>query len=257
MNLATCLACTTFSKAHTQVYDVYKSMGGRGMVSYKNADNFGVPLDPKNQSDIDAANRYQDYLLGILSNPTWLGKDVPESVTSTCTNESRPLTAAQLARYQGKSDFYAIDPYTAGFITPPPGGIEACSQDPSNPLWPNCVVSSAISENNWEIGFYSNDYPYMTPTYFRAFMNYIWETYRPPAIMVTEFGFPVWMEAEAPLASQQNDLPRSLYYEAYLTEILNCIHEDGINIIGAVGWSMLDNWEFGDVRSAFRDAGRK
>ena len=245
------LGMYNFIEAHTQVYDLYKSMGGRGMVSYKNADNFGVPLDPKNQSDIDAANRYQDYLLGIMSNPTWLGKDVPESVTSTCTNESHPLTAAQLAQYKGKSDFYAIDPYTAAFITQPPGGIEACAKDPSNPLWPSCTVSLSISDNNWEIGFYSNDYPYMTPTYFRAFMNYIWDTYRPPAIMVTEFGFPVWMEAEAPLASQQNDLPRSLYYEAYLTEILNCIHEDRVNIIGAVGWSMLDNWEFGTYDQHF------
>jgi beta-glucosidase/6-phospho-beta-glucosidase/beta-galactosidase len=245
------LGMYNFLEAHTQVYDLYKSMGGRGMVSYKNADNFGVPLDPKNQSDIDAATRYQDYLLGIMSNPTWLGKDVPDSVMSTCTNESRPLTAAQLARYKGKSDFYAIDPYTAGFITPPPGGIEACAQNPSDPLWPNCVVSSPISNNKWEIGFYSNDYPYMTPTYFRAFMNYIWDTYSPPAIMVTEFGFPVWMEAGAPLASQQNDLPRSLYYEAYLTEILNCIHEDGVTIIGAIGWSMLDNWEFGTYDQHF------
>lgn len=113
-----------FIEAHTQVYDLYKSMGGRGMVSYKNADNFGVPLNPHNQSDIDAANRYQDFLLGIVSNPISLGKDVPESVTSTCTNESHPLSAAQLARYKGKSDFYAIDPYTAAFITQPPEGIE-------------------------------------------------------------------------------------------------------------------------------------
>ena len=58
-------------------------------------------------------------------------------------------------------------------------------------------------------------------------------------------------EAEAELASQLNDLPRSLYYEAFLTEILNCIHEDGINIIGAVGWSMLDNWEFGSFAQHF------
>ena len=78
-----------FLEAHTQVYDLYKSMGGRGMVSYKNADNFGVPLDPNNQYDIDAANRYQDYLLGIMSNPTWLGKDVPDSVNHHCASAVR------------------------------------------------------------------------------------------------------------------------------------------------------------------------
>lgn len=245
------LGMYNFLEAHTQVYDLYKSIGGKGMVSYKMADNFGVPLNPKNQSDIDAANRYQDYLLGILGNPTWLGTDIPNSVASTCTNQSKPMTAQQLARYKGKCDFYAIDPYTAAFITQPPGGIEACAKDPSNIYWPNCIVQTPISENNWEIGFYSNDYPYMTPVYFRSFMNYIWDTYHPPAIMVTEFGFPVFEEALAPLESQRNDLPRTLYYDSYLTEILNCIHKDGINIIGAIGWSMLDNWEFGTFAQHF------
>ncbi|KAJ5625095.1 hypothetical protein N7510_001404 [Penicillium lagena] len=240
-----------FLEAHTQVYDLYKSMGGKGMMSYKNADNFGVPLDINNPKDIAATNRYQDYLLGIMSNPIYLGKDVPESVTSTCTNESRPLSSETLARYKGKSDFYAVDPYTATFVFPPDGGIDACAKDPNHSLWPNCVNTTSISENNWEIGFYSNDYPYLTPKYFRAFMNYIWETYRPKAIVVSEFGFPVYAESTAPLASQLNDLPRSLYYDAFLTEILNCIHEDGINIIGAIGWSMLDNWEFGSYDQHF------
>lgn len=240
-----------FLEAHTQVYDLYKSMGGKGMMSYKNADNFGVPLDPNSQADIDATNRYQDFLLGIMSNPTWLGKDVPESVTSTCTNESRPLSAATLARYKGKSDFYAIDPYTAYFVTPPNGGVAACASNPNHPFWPNCVNTTSVAENNWQIGFYSNDYPYMTPVYFRAFMNWIWDTYQPQAIVVSEFGFPVFAEAQADLPSQLDDLPRSLYYEAFLTEILNCIHEDGINIIGAIGWSMLDNWEFGSFDQHF------
>lgn len=240
-----------FIEGHVQVYDLYKQYGGKGMVSYKNADNFGVPLDPKNQSDIEATNRYQDYLLGIMSNPIFLGKDVPESVTSTCTNESRPLTPEQLARYKGKCDFYAIDPYTAAFITQPPGGIEACAKDPNNPYWPNCVIQTPISESGWEIGFYSNDYPYLTPKYFRAFMNYLWQTYGQPPIMVTEFGWPAWMEAEAPQSSQVNDLTRSLYYQSYLTEILNCIHVDGIKMIGALGWSMMDNWEFGTFDQHF------
>lgn len=240
-----------FIEAHAQVYDLYKSFGGKGMVSYKNADNFGLPLNPNNQSDIDAANRYQDFLLGIISNPIFLGKDVPESVTSTCTNQSQRLSPAQLAFYKGKCDFYAIDPYTAAFITQPPEGIEACANDPSNPLWPNCVVSSPISADGWEIGFYSDSYPYLTPTYLRAFLNWIWDTYTPSAIMVSEFGFPVYKEADLPLVAQQSDLPRGLYYKSYLTEILNCIHKDGINVIGAVAWGVLDDWEFGTYTQHF------
>lgn len=240
-----------FIEAHARVYDLYHSMGGKGMVSYKNADNFGIPLNPKNQSDVEAANRYQDFLLGIMSNPLFLGEDVPESVTSTCTNQSRKLTKSQLDYYKGKADFYAIDPYTTYYITQPEGGIDACAKDPSHSLWPNCVVELSVSDNNWQIGYYSNSYPYLTATGFRSFMNYLWDTYKPGKLMVSEFGFPVWKEAEAPLVDQRNDLPRWLYYEAYLTEILNCIHKDGINIIGAMAWGMLDDWEFGTYNQHF------
>ncbi|CAL5871384.1 uncharacterized protein PFLUO_LOCUS5634 [Penicillium psychrofluorescens] len=238
-------------EANAQIYHMYKDLGGKGMVSYKNADNFGVPLNPNNQSDVAAANRFQEYLLGIYSNPIFLGEDLPESVTSTLTNQSKKLTKEQLARYKGTADFYAIDPYSTTFVTQPPGGIDACANDPSNPLWPMCVVPTLIDDNNWEIGFYSASNVYYTPTYFRSFMNWMWDTYKPSGIMVSEFGYPAWDEAEAPLANQRQDLTRSLYYISYLTEVLNCIHKDGVNIIGALAWSALDDWEFSTYAQHF------
>lgn len=36
-----------------------------------------------------------------------------------------------------------------------------------------------------------------------------------------------------------------------MTEILKAIHEDGVNVMGALAWSFADNWEFGDYGQQF------
>ena len=34
-------------------------------------------------------------------------------------------------------------------------------------------------------------------------------------------------------------------------EMLNLIYEDGVNMIGAIAWTMLDNWERGSFEPHF------
>ncbi|XP_049837048.1 cytosolic beta-glucosidase-like [Schistocerca gregaria] len=45
-------------------------------------------------------------------------------------------------------------------------------------------------------------------------------------------------------AGELEDSGRQEYYRAYLAEILNAIDEDGINVIGYTGWSLLDGFEW-------------
>lgn len=58
----------------------------------------------------------------------------------------------------GTSDFYAFDIYDVSYVTPPPEGIEACATDPSNRLYPECVVLTDMRDG-WAVGYKSNDYP--------------------------------------------------------------------------------------------------
>lgn len=69
--------------------------------------------------------------------------------------------------------------------------------------------------------------------------------------MVTEFGFPVFAEAQKELPDQLFDTPRSMYYLSYMSEILKSIYEDGVECIGALAWSYADNWEFGSFSAHF------
>ncbi|CAE8732994.1 unnamed protein product [Polarella glacialis] len=40
------------------------------------------------------------------------------------------------------------------------------------------------------------------------------------------------------------DLPRLLYYANYTAEMLKAINEDGVDVRGYFGWSLLDNFEW-------------
>ncbi|KAE8385666.1 glycoside hydrolase superfamily [Aspergillus alliaceus] len=189
------------------------TLGGKGQITLKFANNLAMPLDTQNISHIAAAFRYQDILLGIMSNPLFLGKQYPDAAINT-PGVIEPLTNDQLKHIHGKIDFWSFDPYTAQHSSPLPQGTEACASNSSDPLWPTCVTLS----NN---------------------------TFRPSGILIAEYGFNTFLESNRTLDAQRYDLERTLYYQDFLTETLKAIHEDGINVIWALAWSLADNNEFG------------
>ncbi|GIZ39403.1 hypothetical protein CKM354_000278800 [Cercospora kikuchii] len=243
---------TTFSAvpnilhAHASVYHWYKGeLKGTGLVTIKFANNLAVPLDNENDDDIRAALRYQDFILGILGNPIFLGEQIPEEVLNTSGLNLTALTADELSYFNGTADFWSFDPYTAGFATSPPGGIDACAKNQSDPLWPNCVVNTNVQTDGWLNGQGSYAYAYIAPQYVRQQLGYIWNIFKPSGILIAEFGFNPFMESSKTVVAQLYDLERTLYYYAFLRETLKSIYEDNVNVIGALAWSFLDNNEFG------------
>ncbi|KAF1954570.1 beta-glucosidase-like protein [Byssothecium circinans] len=244
-------AIDTVLKSHARLAHFYREeLNGTGKVSIKLNDNFGVPLDPQNAGDIKAANHFNSFQLATFGNPLFLGLDYPESFKITVTDYV-PLSAEDIAYINGTADFLGIDPYTATVITGPPNStIEACAADRTNARWPYCVTQSTLTSNGWNIGYRSQTYVYLTPTYFRTYLNYLWNTFKVP-IAITEFGFPIFGEDKRALPDQLFDSPRSWYYQSFLSEGLKAIWEDGVNLIGAFAWSYADNWEFGDYTAHY------
>lgn len=119
--------------------------------------------------------------------------------------------------------------------------IKDCADDYDSPYRPYCVNQTTVEVNGWNIGYRSQTYVYITPTYLRSYLNYLWNTWRHP-IALTEFGFPVFAEADKELTDQLYDTPRSVYYLSFMSEVLKSIWEDGVNVIGAYAWSYTDNW---------------
>ncbi|KAJ6091194.1 hypothetical protein N7467_003163 [Penicillium canescens] len=239
-------------KAHAQVYRFYhEELKAKGRIGIKFNDNFGVPKDPKNSSHVLAADRFQEMQLGFFANPIFLGKQYPKSVLKTLPG-AKPLNDSELAYIKGTSDFFGIDPYTATVVSPADEGIEACASNKStsNSLFPYCVNQETKNVYGWNIGYRSQSYVYITPTHFREYLFYLWNTFRHP-ILVSEFGFPVYAEADKDLSDQLFDSPRSVYYLSFMSEILKSIYEDGVHVMGALAWSFVDNWEFGDYSQQF------
>ncbi|GIK07199.1 hypothetical protein Aspvir_002855 [Aspergillus viridinutans] len=238
-------------RAHAQVYHFYHDvLKATGKMGIKFNDNFGVPRDPRNASDVQAAIRFQEMQLGLFANPIFLGKQYPDSILETLPG-AKPLSEQDLSYIANTSDFFGIDPYTATVVSPTPEGVEACAANSSSKLFPYCVVQETKTRYGWNIGYRSQSYVYITPTYLREYLNYLWNTFRSP-VFVSEFGFPVFGEAEkSDLSDQLFDTPRSIYHLSFMLEILNAIHEDGVRVMGALAWSWADNWEFGDYKQQF------
>jgi beta-glucosidase/6-phospho-beta-glucosidase/beta-galactosidase len=179
-----------------------------------------------------------------------LGIDYPDSYKATVPDYV-PLTKSDLEYLNGTADFMGVDPYTATVVTQPSGGIRACAKNSSHPDYPYCVDQSTLTTTGWDIGYRSYSYVYITPTFLREYLNYLWNTFKLP-VLVAEFGFPVFAEANITVLSDALfDTPRSIYYLSFMSEILKSIWEDGVNVIGALAWSFADNWEFGDFDARF------
>ncbi|KAK5072733.1 hypothetical protein LTR64_004795 [Lithohypha guttulata] len=241
-------------KAHAQVYHFYKDdLGGTGQISIKFNDNFGVPKNTSNGADVYAANWFNSFQLATFCNPIFLGQDYPDSFKRTISDYV-PLSAEDLKYIGGTADLLGIDPYTATVITPPVanniGSIAQCAANSSDANFPYCVNQTTVNQFGWNIGYRSQSYVYITPTYLREYMDYLYNTFRTP-VVITEFGFPVFAEAEKDLSDQLFDTPRSIYYLSYMSEVLKAIWEDGVDVRGAFAWSFADNWEFGDYDAHF------
>lgn len=241
-------------QSHAQVAHWYREeLNGTGQLAVRLNNNFGVPRDPGSEADIKAADNFNSFQLGPFANPIYLGEDYPESYKQTI-HDYVPLTTEDLAYMNNTADFIGINPYTATVVTPPtPGDAESineCAQNTSNTFRPYCVNQTTVDIYGWNIGYHSQTYVYLTPTYLRSYLNYVYDKWHHP-IKITEFGFPVWDEANQPLRDQLYDLPRSIYLLSYLSEILRAIWEDGVEVTGAYLWSYADNWEFGDYDAHF------
>lgn len=232
-------------RSHARVYHFYKyELKGSGKISFKLNNNFGVPRDPKDEADVYAANHFNSFQLAPFCNPIFLGEDYPESFKKTI-HDYVPLTPEDLEYMNGTSDALSIDPYTATVISPPiPGDKQSildCAANYSSEYRPYCVNQTTVQTDGWNIGYRSQTYVYITPTYLRTYLNYLWNTWRAP-VTLTEFGFPVFGEAEKDLTDQLFDTPRSVYYLSFMSEVLKAIWEDGVHVLGAFAWSYSDNW---------------
>ncbi|THW81272.1 hypothetical protein D6D17_09713 [Aureobasidium pullulans] len=99
---------------HSAVHKWYKqTLGVTGKVTLKFANNLAVPRDLTKTSDLAAASRYQDFILGIMANPLFLGKQYLSEALATPNLNLTALPVEQISYTNGTVDLWTFDPYVS------------------------------------------------------------------------------------------------------------------------------------------------
>ncbi|KAK0108228.1 hypothetical protein ONS95_003048 [Cadophora gregata] len=237
--------------AHGKAYRLGKSMGLNGTISFKTNGGYKIPLTNSSE-DALAVQRAWDFNEGWFAKPTFLDGDYPQYLKEYVSGFLPDFTDEEKAIINGTSDVFAHDAYTSQFYMAPDSGIEACTSNSSHPLYPTCANTTytyAASSGGWNIGPAADPlspWLHKATDWVPAFLRYIQDTWKPAGgIAVTEFGFAEPFELLKTIkADIVFDPIRSSYYRDYMQAILMSISE-GVNVVGALAWSIVDNLEWG------------
>ncbi|KAF3045999.1 hypothetical protein E8E12_010073 [Didymella heteroderae] len=235
--------------AHAKVAKWYHNeFKGRHRITFKNSGNY-YEANSTSPGDIEARQRNFDFSIGWFGGP-WTDGDYPASLKSTLGDLLPNFTQEEKDMIKGSCDFYAIDPYSSFLAFEVDGGLEACVSNRSHPSFPDCAGSASLAPNGFPVGPAADpamSWLYSAPSGVRRFLKHITTELFPsiPDIVVSEFGFAEPFEAQwGSLAPALWDLRRADYLQQYLDNILLAIHVDGVNVTGAWGWAIFDNFEW-------------
>ncbi|KAI0084718.1 intracellular family 1 beta glucosidase [Irpex rosettiformis] len=184
--------------------------------------------------NLEATRRGIDLKLGRYADPIYKGY-YPERVKKVLGDRLPEFTSDEITVVKDSSDFFGLNTYTTQLVKDTQG-------DELN----GHVKMGHTKPDGTQLGNQS-DLAWLQ-TYgpgFRSLLNYLWKTYEKP-IYVTENGFPVKGENGLSLEEAINDIDRQDYFAQYTKALLEAVTEDGVDVKGYFGWSLLDNFEWAE-----------
>uniref|UniRef100_H2YY87 beta-glucosidase n=1 Tax=Ciona savignyi TaxID=51511 RepID=H2YY87_CIOSA len=220
-------------KAHAKAYRTYKKFykgkqGGR--IGMTMSTEWAEPKDPNNPSDVEAADRVIQSILGWFAHPIFKNGDYPEVVKKQVNERSQlqgtpsrlpVFTDAEKVEIAGTADFFAINGYTSRLVT---------YQDKST--WP---PSYENDRDTHEVS--TPDWLKIVPWGMRRLLNWLDREYGHPTVYITENGVGT---SDATV----DDQIRVNFYKAYINEALKAQQLDGVDLQGYTAWSLMDNFEW-------------
>ncbi|KIP09737.1 glycoside hydrolase family 1 protein [Phlebiopsis gigantea 11061_1 CR5-6] len=159
----------------------------------------------------------------------------PARVKAVLGDRLPDFTPDEVAVVRGSSDFFGLNTYATHLVRD--GGRDELN---------GFIQTGHTRPDGTPLGTQS-DLPWLQ-TYgpgFRSLLTYLWKTYEQP-IYVTENGFPVRGENDLPVEIAVDDADRQEYYRNYAAALLQAVTEDGADVRGYFGWSLLDNFEWAE-----------
>ncbi|XP_060535485.1 myrosinase 1-like [Cylas formicarius] len=187
--------------------------------------------------DAEAAERDLQFNLGWYANPVYRGnwpQEMIDRIANRSSLEGYPFsrlpefTPEQIDLVNGTFDYFGLNMYTASLvqwqddspISIPDYSLDKNTNNYVSPDWPKSV-------SDWLTSY---------PSGMRKLLNWVNNKYHPSEIFVTENG---WSDN-----GQLDDQGRLTYLQSYLSNMLDAILEDGINVVGYTTWSFMDNFEW-------------
>ncbi|XP_048012478.1 lactase-phlorizin hydrolase-like [Megalobrama amblycephala] len=235
------VAAHNLIKAHAEAWhlynDKYRATQG-GVISITLNSDWGYPRNPYKQEDVDAAERYVQFMLGWFAHPVFNG-DYPEVMKNRIRERSlaagRPqsrlpeFTPEEVARIKGTHDYFGFNHYTSVLVHYLDyKDFEDYDADRG---------VGVQSDRTWlESGSF---WLKVIPGGFRKILKFIKDEYGNPPLYVTENG----LSERGPI--DLNDVHRIHYYNTYINQALKACLLDGVDLRGYTAWSLMDNVEWG------------
>ncbi|KAL3285771.1 hypothetical protein HHI36_000295 [Cryptolaemus montrouzieri] len=224
-------------KCHAMTYWMYDSDfrdDQKGQVGIVLNTNWDEPAS-QDAKDIEAAKRKLLFEVGWYAHPLVFG-DYPDEMKTRIRLYTFPWESSRLPKFtdeeksliKGTLDFIGLNHYSTSLVSdaPDPGLFRTYEKD---------LGILKTYDPSWEKT--SLDWFYVVPFGLRKILNWLDETYKVP-IIITENGY---VEDGSPFL---DDDRRINYYQTYLSNVLDAIYIDHVNVIGYFTWSLMDNWEW-------------
>jgi beta-glucosidase/6-phospho-beta-glucosidase/beta-galactosidase len=137
------------------------------------------------------------------------------------------FTAEQRRLINGSADFFGLNHYGTGWAM---ADLDQPGPD---------TAYASISEDGFKQA--QSMWLFSSPWGFRKMLNWVKRRYQNPPLLVTENGWSVEPGKKEEAGSDQS---RVQFYADYLSEMRRAIVEDGVNVKGYFGFSLMDNFEW-------------
>uniref|UniRef100_A0AAR5P464 Cytosolic beta-glucosidase n=1 Tax=Dendroctonus ponderosae TaxID=77166 RepID=A0AAR5P464_DENPD len=231
--------------AHAKAYHIYNDefrADQQGRVTIVIDSSWMEPITDT-EKNVEAVQRMFDFSVGLYAHPIYVGNwpervinivDARSTLEGYSSSRLPPFTDEEIEYIKGTFDFFCLNSYSTYLIEhinnwdemiDPNGAsfdLDAGVSYSFDPSWPSDV--------NWVS---------RVPQGFRKILNYVYNTFGQPEIVVTENG---WAQNLTTVGLDDQD--RITYLKQYLSALLDAVYEDGVNVTGYTAWSILDNLEW-------------
>ncbi|KAG5877878.1 hypothetical protein JTB14_028077 [Gonioctena quinquepunctata] len=226
--------------AHAKAYRIYDEQfrARQGAKVSMVIDSLWFEASSDSDADKDAAERLLQFGFGFFGHPIFIG-DWPQMLKDRIGMRSQleglaesrlpVLSEEEIALIKGTYDYLALNHYATHMASAAP---EAPIGEPS---FGADISAIEWARPEWKKG--AGDWFSVVPWGLRKLMVWLKQEYGDIEIVITENGL-----SDTTGVLEDND--RVDYFRDYISNCLDAIYEDKVNLTTYIAWSIIDDWEW-------------